>query len=199
MNPVIVLFSGGVDSTVLATEALNQNRLHSLLHLSYMQPAAPYEFRVASEWARKNKAELVRVMPTLYGTDAMNAESGKPGPRVIPGRNLIMLSLAINYAASVGVKEVWYGPTRDDWEDYPDCRPEFVEQLCNLANEDVGVKVIAPLLQLTKKEVMARAIELGVNIDETWSCYAPDPMTGEPCGSCNSCKLREEAINGTGL
>ena len=135
----------------------------------------------------------------------MQAESGEPGPRVIPGRNLIMLSLAVNYAAFEGVHEVWYGPTKDDWEDYPDCRPEFVKQLCALTDDDVDVEVVAPLLNLTKKEVVARAVELGVDLDTTWSCYAANgytvrdghhcPTIGSPCGTCNSCKLREDAIN----
>ena len=204
MKSVIVLFSGGIDSTVLATMAHNDGRLHSLLHFTYSQPSAPYEYRASAAWAREHKVPLERLVPTLHGTEPMKTAPGEPGSRMIPGRNLVMLSLAINYAAAQGVSEIWYGPTRDDWEDYPDCRPGFVSELCALAEADAGVRVRAPLLHKRKAEVIAEAMELGIDLDATWSCYAAQgwvlreshhcPTIGHACGTCNSCILRQSAI-----
>lgn len=192
---ITVLFSGGLDSTVLAEMAHQAGRLHSLIHFSYGQPAAPQEYEAAERWARRRAVSLERIIPILHGMGDMRDEVGLPGPRVIPGRNLLLISMAANYAAAHGVEELWYGATRDDWDAYPDCRPEFVESVCALVSEDVGVQVKAPLLQMTKHEVVDTARLLGVDIESTWSCYRA--LDGKPCGTCNSCSSRAAAFSRT--
>ena len=107
-----------------------------------------------------------------------------------------MLAQAINYAAAKGATEVWYGATSEDHADYPDCRPAFVEAIAALAMADVGVAVVAPLLEMTKAEVVVLADKFGVDLGKTWSCYAPHE--GEPCGGCNSCLSRDAAMVGSG-
>jgi len=97
-----------------------------------------------------------------------------------------MLSLGVNYAAAAGADEVWFGASRDDRADYPDCRPEFVEAMDRLA-QAWDIRVRAPMIEWTRAQVQARARALGVPLGLVWSCYEPLPG-GKPCGTCNSCR-----------
>lgn len=185
---ILLLFSGGIDSTVLAHEAINAGDLDLLMFARYGQPAAAMEARAVGRW-RAIHAPLVKLWEPMIpiATDPMRIGIGTPGPRVLPGRNLLLLSLAIARAASDGISEVWYGAQGGDLADYPDCRPDFVAAVDALA-APWGVRMKAPLIDLSKIEVIERARRLGVNLAETWSCY--NPRSGKPCGTCNACRAR---------
>ncbi len=191
---VCVLFSGGLDSMVLAEKALQSKRLGCLLHVSYGQRASAQEYRAALRWAEANQAAFKRLILSVCGLEEMNKEPGKAGARVVPARNLILISHAVNYAAARGFKEVWFGACADDLEDYKDCRPDFVEALDRLTFSASKIRIRAPLIDSTKAEIVAMAKAYELDLGLTWSCYAP--KNDAPCGKCNSCASRLEVSGG---
>jgi 7-cyano-7-deazaguanine synthase len=124
------------------------------------------------------------VHPTVFGLDAMDTGAGEPGPRVVPARNQVFVSIAVSMAAARGFDEVWMGAQAEDASDYPDCRPGWVEAMDRLA-QAWGVRVRAPLLGLSRSDVRALGNSIGAPLELCSSCYQPD--SGAPCGTCNSC------------
>jgi 7-cyano-7-deazaguanine synthase len=120
----------------------------------------------------------------LCGVGKLAIGPGEPGPRVVAGRNLAMLAMAVNLAAGVGASTVWIGCTAEDSAEYPDCRPAFIEEVDRMARA-FGVRVVAPFIGNTRAEVIARGREDGAPLGLAWSCY--EPRDGKPCGSCDSC------------
>jgi 7-cyano-7-deazaguanine synthase len=201
---VLVLLSGGLDSTTLAAKALSEGRLAAVLFVDYSQANRHQEDRSTYSWCKDNGVE--RHIFTLGGwsrvsetnlslrslSSALHVGVGEPGPRVVPNRNMILVAGAIHYAASLGCTEVWIGPTADDQENYADCRPEWVESANRMASF-WGISVVAPFIGMYKREVVALAHQLGVDISATWSCYQPNVYT-KPCGTCNACVLRASSL-----
>ena len=183
---VVVLWSGGLDSTVLLEKARQDGRLHTALWFRYPHPANSYEY-TAAEKMRRTMPDLpyVELAAPLFGTDALATGIGTPGPRVVPGRNAVFISLAVNYAAATGADEVWFGANREDAADYPDCRLAFIDAM-NIASRPFGVHVFAPLMHSTRAQILKDAARLGVDPAACWSCY--EPRDGKPCGECNSCR-----------
>jgi 7-cyano-7-deazaguanine synthase len=124
----------------------------------------------------------------------------------VPARNTIFLSFALAWAEVLESSDVFIGVNALDYSGYPDCRPEFIaafEKMANLATK-AGVegrqelKIHTPLIALSKAEIIARGIELGVDYGLTSSCYDPSPA-GEPCGQCDSCLLRQKGFRENGI
>ena len=197
---VVILLSGGLDSAVLAYRASASGQLGACVFVDYGQPAAEQERAAAVRIAAALDADLHICEVVLCGMADMRAESGKPGPRVVPGRNLVLIALGCNVATAIGADTVLIGCTRDDVEAYPDCRPQFVGNI-DLAHRETGAgpRVVAPWMWSTRADVVKEARQLGVPVgrcaspddaDEyayaVWSCYTPTDA-GEPCGTCNSC------------
>lgn len=185
---ITLLFSGGIDSMTLAHEALASRQLATLLFFRYGQPSESNEAHAVAEWRRRHAPQVRLIDVTLsIGVAPMTLGSGVPGPRVLPGRNLLMLAHGIAVAAQSGHRTVWYGAQGGDAADYLDCRPPFVAAVNTLAQQ-WGVSVEAPLLLLSKAQVIERAQRAGVDLRLAWSCY--EPRDGEPCGTCNACAAR---------
>jgi 7-cyano-7-deazaguanine synthase len=127
----------------------------------------------------------------------------------VPARNTIFLAHALAMAESLGARDLGIGVNAIDYSGYPDCRPGFVEafeRLANLATRagveaaergERWIRVHTPLLQLTKAGIIRRGRELGVDLSRTVSCYDPAP-TGDPCGTCDACQLRERGFREAG-
>jgi len=186
LRSVIVLLSGGVDSSLCAVTA--GPTLHSCLQVNYGQPAADQERAAAAALCAALGVERVPLRAYHPGLAAMRTGVGVAGPRVVPGRNLWLLSLAVSHAAALGLAEVWIGCNADDASNYPDCRPDFIAGLSTASESAYGVRVVAPLLHLTKRQVIATWESRGHTLDTTWSCYEPNGAA--PCGSCDACRLR---------
>jgi 7-cyano-7-deazaguanine synthase len=123
----------------------------------------------------------------------------------VPGRNTIFLSLALAWAESLGASAIFFGANVLDYAGYPDCRPEFLSAFNEVSRlgtkqgiEGSPITVHAPLLQLTKEEIILKGIELGVPFGLTHSCYDPSPQ-GKPCGECDSCLLRQKGFQDAGI
>ena len=124
----------------------------------------------------------------------------------VPARNTIFLSFALGYAEVLNCTDIFIGVNAVDYSGYPDCRPEFIrsfEQTANLATrigvEDHRTRIHAPLIELTKAQIIERGTKLGVDYGLTMSCYDPDPKTGKPCGHCDSCLLRAAGFEAAGI
>ena len=124
----------------------------------------------------------------------------------VPARNTIFLSFALAWAEVLGASDIFIGVNALDYSGYPDCRPEFIEafeKMANLATK-AGVegrqalKIHTPLIALTKAQIIAKGIELGVDYGLTSSCYDPS-RTGVPCGQCDSCLLRQKGFRENGI
>ena len=190
-SDVVVLLSGGLDSIVLAQHALNAGRLRAVVHFVYPQPAQAKERGAVLEVCRRwhlagHYIERQEVALALRSWGEMSTGIGQSGPRVVAGRNLVMLSHAVNYAAGIGAHEVWIGCTREDRAAYPDCRPDFIAAVHALSAA-WGIAVRAPFVDMDRAWIAAEGARNGAPIDVAWSCYQPT-LTGRPCGTCNSCR-----------
>lgn len=120
----------------------------------------------------------------------------------VPGRNTVFIALALSLAEAREASTIYLGINAVDYSGYPDCRPEYLEvyqQLANLSSK-IGVegkppKLVAPLLNFSKEEIVKQAIILGIPISKTWSCYQGEL---EPCGVCDSCRIRDRALISAG-
>ncbi|MEM1424646.1 MAG: 7-cyano-7-deazaguanine synthase QueC [Planctomycetota bacterium] len=179
-----------------------------------------HELEAATLIADRYGTESHRVMPLdlrAFGGSALTDDIEVPKGRTeeemaggipityVPARNLIFLSLACAYAEVVGAMDVFIGVNAVDYSGYPDCRPEFVqafEATANLATkagvEGARLTIRAPLIDLTKAQIIERGVALGLDYALTHSCYDPDER-GLACGGCDSCVLRREGFEIAGL
>jgi 7-cyano-7-deazaguanine synthase len=123
----------------------------------------------------------------------------------VPARNTLMLTLALGWAEVIGAYDIFIGVNAVDYSGYPDCRPEYIEQFQKMANlatksavEGQTIQLHAPLINLSKEDIIAKGVGLGVNYSLTVSCYQAD-QTGRACGVCDSCRLRQNGFKAAGF
>ena len=211
-----MLLSGGLDSATVLAMARKDGRACHALSFAYGQ-RHEIEIAAAKRVAKALGAEEHVVYPLdlrMFGASALTADIavpkdqvGKPGIPVtyVPARNTIFLSLALGYAEAHGAQEIWIGVNAVDFSGYPDCRPEFVDafQQVILKGTKSGIektepRIVAPLIQLSKADIIRRGTALGVDYSLTHSCYDPD-RTGRACGHCDSCLLRRRGFEEAGV
>jgi 7-cyano-7-deazaguanine synthase len=212
----VCLVSGGLDSCVSAAIAGKKYRL-ALLHCNYGQRTEGRElqafnaladyFSVPPELRLAVGLDHFRKIGASSLTDpAREVTAAEPGPGEVPStyvpfRNANLLALAVSWAEAIGAKRVFIGAMEEDSSGYPDCREEFIDAF-NRAVElgtgpGSGIRVEAPLIHLTKGEVVRIGLEAGAPLHLTWSCYvSPGP---KPCGVCASCRLRARGFQEAGL
>ena len=218
----VVLLSGGMDSAVVLAHLRHEGFDCHALSFDYGQRHR-VELERAAEMAKALGAASHRVATIdlrIFGASALTADIAVPKGRdvehahdipvtYVPARNTIFLAHALAMAESLGARDLGIGVNAIDYSGYPDCRPGFVEafeRLANLATRagveaaergERWIRVHTPLLQLTKAGIIRRGRELGVDLSRTVSCYDPAP-TGDPCGTCDACQLRERGFREAG-
>jgi len=205
----VVLLSGGMDSAVVLAHARAAGFDCHALSVRYGQRHSS-ELDAAAAVARQLGAvahKVVDVDLRAIGGSALTAEIAVPeAPAAgipvtyVPARNTIMLAVALGWAEVLGARDLFVGVNAVDYSGYPDCRPAFVdafERLANLATragvEGQGLRVHAPLIDLSKADIVRRGIELGVDFAATVSCYQADAQ-GRACGRCDACRLRAQGF-----
>jgi 7-cyano-7-deazaguanine synthase len=220
MARAVVLLSGGLDSTTVAAIARDEGFETYGLSFRYGQRHG-IELDAAARVAAALGLAEHRVMQVDLGGlggSALTAEVEVPKHRsaeeigtgipvtYVPARNTVFLSCALAWAEVLGAADIFIGVNALDYSGYPDCRPEYLrafEAMANLATKaavegTVRVRVHAPLLMLTKAQIIRRGVELGVDYSLTTSCYDPDP-SGAACGGCDACLLRLKGFTEAGL
>jgi 7-cyano-7-deazaguanine synthase len=217
MRPAVVLFSGGLDSSTCLALAKEDGFAPHPLCVQYGQRHA-FELRAAERVAQALGAPLKLVTLDLraIGGSALTDEIEVPkdGPlggdaipvTYVPARNTILLSLALGFAETLDAQDIYLGVNAVDYSGYPDCRPAFVEAFERLANVATAAavegraryRIRAPLLQLSKKQIIELGVRLGVPYGLTHSCYDPGAK-GEACGRCDSCRLRAAGFRDAGV
>lgn len=203
MKKVVLILSGGLDSSTLLYHLINKEYEINALSFNYGQKGHE-ELKRAAKICELNNIKhkiidiqnIVEVFSKSSLTSKENTNTSSPKDTVVPSRNTILLSLATAYAISNDCEEVYYGAIADDVGDYPDTTLEFLSAMneLNKVNNYEYVPIHAPFVGFTKEEVVKKALELDVPIDLTFSCYQPKE-DGTPCGECISCKSRIKAIN----
>ena len=212
----VILLSGGLDSGTTLAIARNAGFDCYCLSLDYgqrHQSELDAAARVAAALdAREHR--IVHLALTDFGGSALTdkaiavpvdgAQTGIP-VTYVPARNTIMLSLALAWAEVLGSSDIFVGVNAVDYSGYPDCRPEFIaayETMANLATkagvEGAKLSIHAPLINLTKAEIIAQGSALGVDYGITVSCYQADDA-GRACGTCDSCLLRRKGFSAAGV
>jgi 7-cyano-7-deazaguanine synthase len=222
LRPAIVLSSGGLDSTTCLAIAQNEG-MRPIYSLSFdYGQRHRHELRAADEIAKKFDVashKVITIDLRQFGGSALTSDVAVPKDRdekqmsgeipitYVPARNTIFLSYALAWAEVLEVRDVYIGVNALDYSGYPDCRPAFIdafERMANLATKMTAApdaqpfKIHAPLMYLTKAQIIRRGHELGVDYAMTHSCYDPDEI-GRACGRCDSCLLRKKGFAEAGV
>ena len=216
MRPAVVLFSGGLDSSTCLAVAKADGFAPHALSVRYGQ-RHQHELQAAERVAAAMGVPLKQVSLDLrsIGGSALTADIEVPkdapmGASIpvtyVPARNTVLLALALGYAEVLGAEDLYLGVNAIDYSGYPDCRPAFVEafeKLANLATAAAALgraryTVHAPLLRLSKAEIVRLGTRLDVPYALTHSCYDPD-AEGRACGRCDSCRLRATGFREAGI
>lgn len=215
LSPAVILLSGGLDSATVLAIARSQGFECYALSVEYGQRhSAELDAakRVAAELGARNHRVMHVDLAGIGGsalTDTRIAVPESPTSGIpvtyVPARNTIMLSLALAWAEVLEARDIFIGVNAVDFSGYPDCRPEFVaayERLATLATK-AGVEghschIHAPLISLSKAEIIREGVRLGVNYALTVSCYQAD-TAGRACGRCESCRLRRAGFEAAGV
>lgn len=210
----VVLLSGGLDSTTVLAIAKAQGfepyalsfrygQRHSVELASAQQVAAAMQVKehvIADINLRAfGGSALTADIDVPKGRDAAEMESSIP-VTYVPARNTIFLSFALGWAEVLEAQDIFLGVNALDYSGYPDCRPAFITAFENMANlatkagvEGHKLNIHAPLIELSKADIIRKGVELGVDYSLTSSCYDPDE-NGKPCGQCDSCLLRAKGF-----
>jgi len=219
-NKAVVLSSGGLDSTTAMAMAKEEGyEIYSLSFRYGQRHTLELEaaHRVAKALGAKEHLvmdiDLARIGGSALTDDldvpkARTDEEIKKGIPVtyVPGRNTIFLSYALAWAEVVGASDIFLGVNAIDYSGYPDCRPEYIkafEHLANLATKAgaeglTPIRIRAPLMRMTKAEIIRKGVKLGVDYGMTHSCYDPS-ADGKACGYCDSCLLRKKGFREAGV
>ena len=215
MKRAVVLLSGGLDSATTLAIARSQGFDSHCLSLDYGQRHRS-ELDAAEGVARQlgaRERKTVRLDLTVFGGSALTdsriavpqtATEGIP-VTYVPARNTIMLSLALAWAEVLGSTDIFIGANAVDYSGYPDCRPEYIRAFQDMANlatraalEGSPTTIHAPLIRLSKADIIRTGVSLGVDYGLTVSCYQADEA-GRACGSCDSCRLRRAGFEQAGV
>jgi 7-cyano-7-deazaguanine synthase len=218
MKRAVVLVSGGLDSATTLAVSIREGFASYALSFEYGQ-----RHGVELEAARRvaqflgvREHRIANIDLRAFGGSALTGDIAVPKNRepdsegeipitYVPARNTIFLSYALAWCEVLGVADIFIGANAIDYSGYPDCRPDFIsafEQMANLATK-AGVQgtrfqIHAPLISLSKAEIIRKGMELGVDFSLTHSCYDPGG-DGVACGECDSCRLRLEGFRAAGL
>lgn len=191
-TPIIHLLSGGMDSTVLLYDLHGDGELVHCALFDYGQ-----RHKQELEFAKLHCQRLgvlftTITLPQLKGSTLTDGSGGV----VVPVRNAVLLTHAVNLAVSAGAQLVTFAANKDDEATFPDCRMAFIQSFNNmLTTSEINVRVGAPYLDKSKAWIARRGSDIGVVVSQTWSCYRGGAM---PCGECEACKKRDAALCGAG-
>jgi 7-cyano-7-deazaguanine synthase len=219
MKPAVVLLSGGIDSTTTLAIALSEGYDAYALSFEYGQ-----RHHVETEAARRvadslgaKEHRVAKIDLRIFGGSALTDNVEVPKKRsdteiangipvtYVPARNTIFLAYALAWAEVIPASDIFLGVSAVDYSGYPDCRPEFIDAFETMANlgtkagvEGTRYRIHTPLIKFSKAEIIRKAVELGVDLSLTHSCYDPS-LEGLACGECDSCLLRLKGFRGAGL
>lgn len=220
IRKAVVLLSGGLDSATTAAIAKSQGFELWALSFRYGQRHA-VELEAARQIAVLLGARehlILDIDLARFGGSALTGSTPVPKSRSIetmsqaipvtyvPARNTVFLALALAWAEVLGGQDIFIGVNAVDYSGYPDCRPQFIaafESMANLATKAAvmqhqRLRIHTPLIELTKSQIIARGLQLGIDYGLTTSCYDPGP-DGRPCGDCDSCVLRAKGFAVLGI
>ena len=214
MKHAVVLLSGGIDSTTTLAIAIAQGYATYVLSFDYGQRHS-LELEAARRVAKSLGAKehrTVKIDNGIFGgsalTDNVDVPKGRSEKEItagvpityVPARNTVFLSYALAWAEVLGTFDIFIGINALDYSGYPDCRPEFITAFENLANlatksgvEGQRFRIHAPLISVSKGEIIRCGTELGVDFSLTHSCYDPT-ADGRACGRCDSCQIRRKGF-----
>ncbi len=214
INPAIVLVSGGMDSCVTAAIARGENDEIAFLHVNYGQRTEARERRAFNEIADfygvgKRLDVSIEYLARIGGSsltdrsmEVTEADLGKKEipTSYVPFRNANILAIATSWAEVLGAGSIYIGAVAEDSSGYPDCRREFFDAFERTieagTKPDTNIRILTPILYLSKAEIVKKGIELGAPLELSWSCYRSEDVA---CGTCDSCALRLRGFANAGL
>lgn len=210
----VCLVSGGMDSCVTAAIAREENDELAFLHVSYGQRTEVREHRAFVDLAdhfsvTKRLAVSIESLKAIGGSSLTDATmpvskadltSSRIPTSYVPFRNAHMLAIAASWAETIGAQRIYIGAVAEDSSGYPDCRPEFYEAFQRAIDAgtkpETEIKIVTPIIHLSKAEIVRRGLELRAPLELTWSCYEGEDQA---CGQCDSCALRLRAFAEAGV
>jgi 7-cyano-7-deazaguanine synthase len=215
MKRAVVLLSGGLDSATVLAIAKSQGYDCYTISFDYGQRhrAELLASSLLSEQLGAVSHKVINIdLSTIGGSALTDTSIAVPQEHqagipvtYVPARNTVFMSIALGWAEVLEAEAIFVGVNAVDYSGYPDCRPEYIaafETMANLATksgvEGRPLKIAAPLIDMSKQEIIERGVELGVDYSLTVSCYQADE-TGRACGECDSCRFRRQGFEQAGL